>query len=59
MFEFGRTLLLMTAAGSRIINAGYDDTLTDIVGRPLEPAVILDLGPIIKAVDTALSNIRN
>jgi hypothetical protein len=58
VFEFGKTLMLVTKAnGSRIVNVGYDDSLIDILGRPFEAAVIVDIGQIVKAVDSELADI--
>jgi hypothetical protein len=57
VFEFGRTLLIKKAGGSRVVNVGYDDSLIDILGRPFEAAIIVDIGQIARAVDSELANI--
>jgi hypothetical protein len=57
LFEFGRTLLITDASGSRIVNSQFDDALIDVCGRPFASALIVDIGQIIKAIDTALNNI--
>jgi hypothetical protein len=58
VFEFGKTLMLVSqASGSRIVNVGYDDSLIDILGRPFEAAIVVDIGQIVKAVDSEFANI--
>ena len=54
LFAFGRTLLVFKPTGAQIANAGFNDSLTDICGRPFESAIIVDIGHIIMAVDQAL-----
>ena len=54
LFEFGRTLLVTSVSGSQIVNAAFNAPLTDICGRPFQSAIIIDIGPIIAAVDQAL-----
>jgi hypothetical protein len=54
LFEFGRTLLVISVSGSQIVNAEFNAALTDICGRPFHSAVIIDLGQITAAVDQAL-----
>jgi hypothetical protein len=53
LFEFGRTLLLTTPTGAKIVNAEYSAPLTDICGKPFESAVIIDIGQIVSAIDQA------
>jgi hypothetical protein len=53
-YEFGRTLLVTNGSGSRIVNAGYNDSLIEICGRDFEAAVIVDVGQIIRDIDAAL-----
>ena len=57
LFEFGRTLLMTDASGSRIVNSQFDDALIDVCGRPFASALIVDIGQIIHTVDSALSSI--
>jgi hypothetical protein len=57
LFEFGRTLLITDVSGSRIVNSQFDDALIDICGRPFASALIVDIGQIVLAVDTALKTI--
>jgi hypothetical protein len=56
-FDYGRTLLVKNACGSRIVNCGFDDSLIDICGRPFQAAVIVDVGQIIAAVNSVLASI--
>jgi hypothetical protein len=54
-FQYGRTLLIVNACGSRIVNCGFNDALFDICGRPFQAAVIVDVGQIIATVDSILT----
>jgi MerR HTH family regulatory protein len=54
LYEFGRTLLVVKPSGAEIVNAGFNDPLSDICGRPFQAAVIIDIGQIIATVDQAL-----
>jgi hypothetical protein len=54
LYEFGRTLLVVKKSGAEIVNAPFEASLTDICGRPFQEAIILDVGPIILAVDEAI-----
>jgi hypothetical protein len=56
LYEFGRTLLVVKSTGAQVINADFNASLPDICGRPVEAAVIIDVGQIIKEVDEALNN---
>jgi hypothetical protein len=55
LFEFGRTLLITSASSTRIVNSQFEDSLTDLCGRPFEDSVIIDVGQIVAAVDSALN----
>jgi hypothetical protein len=54
LFATGRTLLLVKPGTAEIVNAPFDATLPDVLGRPLQPATIIDLGPIVAAVNEKL-----
>jgi hypothetical protein len=56
VFEFGRTLLVMTVTGPHIVNAAYDASLIDVCGRSFIAAVTIDLGQIINEVDEKLKS---
>ncbi len=47
LYEFGRTVLIHTATGTVIKNLSADSSLSDALGRPMTPAIILDIGPVI------------
>jgi hypothetical protein len=51
LFEFGRTILIHTEAGTKIKNLDADVSISDAFGRPMTPAIILDIGPVIHEVD--------
>jgi hypothetical protein len=53
-FEFGRTVLIHTSTGTTIKNLDADVSLSDAFGRPLAPAIILDIGPVINDIDQKL-----
>jgi hypothetical protein len=57
LFEYGRTLLITNACGSRIVNCGFNDALFDICGRPFQAAVVVDVGQIVAAVDSILMKV--
>jgi hypothetical protein len=57
-FEFGRTLLLVTASGPQIINADYNASLIEVCGRPFIAAATIDLGAIIRDVDNKLAKLK-
>jgi hypothetical protein len=54
LYEFGRTVLVHTSAGTTIKNIDSDDSIADVLGRPMPPAIILDIGPIIEEVNSKL-----
>jgi hypothetical protein len=58
-YPFGRTLLLITPTGEKIVNADFNATLTDICGRPFQSAIVVDVGQIIAAVDNALTSTKD
>jgi hypothetical protein len=58
-YPFGRTLLVITPTGAKIVNAEFSATLTDICGRPFGSAAIVDIGQIILAVDQALISTKD
>src|ERR1700738_1784748 len=58
LYEYGRTLLKISETGAEIINAPFDATLTDICGRPFQAAFIIDIGPIVGAVNEKLVSIK-
>jgi hypothetical protein len=51
LYEFGRTVLIHTSTRTTIRNLDPDASIADVLGRPMTPAVILDIGPVIKEVD--------
>jgi hypothetical protein len=55
LYEFGRTLLVVKNSGAEILNADFNDSLTDVCGRPFDAAIIIiiiiDIGQIVRAVD--------
>jgi hypothetical protein len=53
--EFGRTILIHTATGTTITNLHPDSSLGDALGRPMLPAIVLDIGPVILEIDEKLS----
>jgi len=55
LYPFDRTLLVMKATGTQITKAGFNDSLTDVCGRPFEAAIIIDIGQIVRAVDQEIS----
>ncbi|KJC60061.1 hypothetical protein UP10_15430 [Bradyrhizobium sp. LTSPM299] len=55
LYAFDRTLLVVKASGTQIINADFNAPLTEICGRPFEAAMIVDIGQTIRAVDEALA----
>jgi len=54
LFEFGRTLLVHKSTGTQIVNADFNASYTDIVGLPIEPAIVIDVARIVASVDDAL-----
>jgi hypothetical protein len=54
LFEFGRTVLVHTSAGTTIKNLDSEASIAEYVGRPMTPAIILDIGPVIDEVNTKL-----
>jgi hypothetical protein len=54
LFEFGRTVIVHTATGTTIKNLDADSSLADAFGRPMTPAIILDIGPVIDEINTKL-----
>jgi hypothetical protein len=57
LFENGRTMLVLGASGSRIVNSHFDDSVVDVCGRPFEASAIIDIGQIVSAIDSILTNI--
>jgi hypothetical protein len=55
LFPFGRTLLKLKSTGAEIVNADFNASLTDVVGRPFESTTLIEIGPIVGAVDQALA----
>jgi hypothetical protein len=58
LYEFGRTLLVIKSTGTQIVNADFSASLTDICERPFAGALIIDVGPIVRAVDEALISLK-
>jgi DNA-binding transcriptional MerR regulator len=56
LHQFGRTLLVIGASGSQIVNADYHASLSDICGRPFQSATVVDLGQIVSTIDENLAN---
>ena len=54
LFEFGITAMVHTEDGIAIRNLDSDASLSEVFGRPFQNATIIDVGPIIKAVDEAI-----
>jgi hypothetical protein len=53
-FEFGRAILIHTSTGTTIKNLDSDSSIADVLGRPMTPAVILDIGPVIEQINLKL-----
>jgi len=58
IFEFGLTVLIHTASGTTIKNVDSESSLADVFGRNFEPAIILNVAPLIKGVDEAIISNR-
>jgi hypothetical protein len=56
LYEFGRTVLIHTATGTIIKNLPADASLSDALGRPMTPAIVLDIGPVIEELDSKLKD---
>jgi hypothetical protein len=56
LFEFGRTLIVISKTGAVIVNAPFDALLSDVCDK--DGAFVIDLGPIFKAVNEKLSLIN-
>jgi hypothetical protein len=54
LYEFGRTVLIHTEAGTTIKNLDADVSISEAFGRPMTPAVLLDIGPVIHEIDQKL-----
>jgi hypothetical protein len=54
-YEFGRTVLIHTSTGTTIKNLDADSSLSDVLGRPMTPAIILDIGPVIEELTIKLA----
>jgi hypothetical protein len=55
LWEFGKTVLILTEAGASIRNLDSDASLNDIFGRPFAvAATIIDVGQIVKEVHEKL-----
>jgi hypothetical protein len=54
LYEFGKTILIHTSTGTAIKNLDADASLADAFGRPIAPAIILDIGPVIEQVNSKL-----
>jgi hypothetical protein len=60
IFEFGLTVMIHTEGKTSIVNLDPESTLADILGRPFQSSIIIDIGQILKAVDEAIiSNRKN
>jgi MerR HTH family regulatory protein len=59
LFPCGRTLLVITPTGARIVNAEFNATLTDFCGRPFCSAIIVDCRHVVAAVDHALISTKD
>jgi hypothetical protein len=55
LYEFGLTVLIHTEAGTTIKNLDADDSISDMLGRPFQSSIIIDIGPIIKNLDKLIS----
>jgi DNA-binding transcriptional MerR regulator len=58
LYKFGLTVLIHTASGTTIKNVDSESSLADVFGRNFEPTIILNVGPIIKAVDEKLNSLK-
>jgi hypothetical protein len=54
LYEFGRTVLIHTEEGTTIKNLDADESISDVLGRPFQSSIIIDIGQILKAVDDAI-----
>jgi hypothetical protein len=54
LYEFGKTILIHTSAGTTIKNIDSDESIASVLGRPMPPAIVLDIGPIIEKVNSKL-----
>jgi hypothetical protein len=59
LFEFGLTAMVHTEDGIAIRNLDSDASLSEVFGRPFQNATIIDIGPIIKAVDESISKLKD
>jgi hypothetical protein len=57
-FEFGRTILLLKESGAEIVNADSESSLTDIFGRIIDGATIIDLARITTTIDEAIASTK-
>jgi hypothetical protein len=51
LYKFGRTVLIHTSTGTTIKNIDSDESIADVLGIPMTPAVVVDIAPIIKQID--------
>ena len=58
LYKFDRTILIHTEGRTSIRNLDSDAPLSLVFGRSFQPATILDIGQIIKAVDEAIISNR-
>jgi hypothetical protein len=56
LFEHGKTVLFHTEHETTIRNVDSEDSLFDLLGRPMTPAILVDIGPIVAEVDNKLLN---
>jgi hypothetical protein len=56
LFEFGRTLIVISKTGAAIVNAPFDALLSDVCGK--DGAFVIDIGPIIADVNQKLSKLK-
>jgi hypothetical protein len=54
LFEFGLTAMIHSESGTSIRNIDPDSSLSEVFGRSFEPAIILNVGPIIRTVHEAI-----
>jgi hypothetical protein len=54
LFEHGKTVLFHTEHETTIKNLDSTSSIADIFGRPMTPATLVDLGPIVAEVDKKL-----
>jgi hypothetical protein len=55
LYPEGRTILVVTAEGAKVVNTNFDVTLTDATDRA-ETCLVIDCNQIVQQVDAVLNN---